>query len=364
MSMTEERVEMAQSEKEQFYQELDAANLPALWLHLHSMITPQPVVDAIPFMWHWDEIYPRVLKAGEIPIDRGSERRVLILANPGLPNLYTTTRNIYAGVQMVKPGEIAPAHRHVQSAIRFILKGSGAFTSVEGERCFMEPYDLVLTPPWQWHDHGNETDEPIIWMDGLDINLVRSLNASFFEPYSGSQYPVTKPDNNSLKQYGGGKLVPAWPGDTQPKSKSSPLLIYKWADTRRSLQDLAESGFASPFDDVMLTYTNPATGGSVLPTLSCNIQMLRPATHTKAHRHSSSAVYYVVEGSGQTIINGTVHQWKEGDFLALPPWFWHEHINSSNQQPAILFSITDVPVISALGFYREESYAENNGYQQ
>jgi gentisate 1,2-dioxygenase len=347
---------------EDFYRETESANLPPLWLYLHKMITRQPIADALPFLWSWDEIYPRILQAGAMPIDRGAERRVLILANPGLPGLYTTTRTIYAGVQMVKPGEVAPAHRHVQSAIRFIMQGSGAFTAVEGERCYMEPHDLILTPPWQWHDHGNETNEPVIWMDGLDINLIRSLDASFLETYPEDKQPVFRPDDYSRKLYGGGFLRPAWLKPSREKTGSSPLLIFKWGRTYEALQDLAKVA-CSPYDDVILEYTNPTTGGTVLPTLSCCVQMLRPGIHTQAHRHSSTAVYYVVEGSGFTVINSKRFSWKKGDFLALPPWAWHEHANASSTSEAILFSVIDTPVFEALGLYREEALTANGGHQ-
>ena len=356
---------MTETTLEEFYADIEGAYLPPLWKYLSGLITPQPVVEAIPYKWSWDEIYPRILRAGEIPIERGGERRVLILSNPGLSQFKTATRNIYAGVQMVKPGEIAPAHRHTQSAIRFILQGSGGYTSVEGERCYMEQYDLILTPPWQWHDHGNETNEPVIWMDGLDINLLKSLGTSFFEPFPDRRQPVTLPDNYHMKKYGGGNLVPAWrsPDTRYNAEKVSPLLTYRWAKTYEALHDLAEVD-ASPYDDVALTYTNPKTGGPVLPTLSCTAQMLRPGIHTKAHRHTTSAVYHVVEGTGYTIMDGQRIDWKKGDFVVLPPWLWHEHANSSPSAEAILFSVTDTPVFEALGLYREEAYPDNGGYQE
>lgn len=347
---------------EDFYKETTDAHLPPLWLHLSKLITPQPVPDAQPYLWRWQAIYPRMLEAGQMPLERGSERRVLILNNPGLADLYTTTRTIYAGVQMVKPGEVAPAHRHVQSAIRFILQGKGAYTTLDGEKCLMEQNDLILTPPWRWHDHGNEGDEPVLWMDGLDINLIRSLNASFFENYPDNRQPLERPDNWSEKMFGGGSLRPAWVKPKREVAASSPLLIFKWARTYAALKELAQVA-ASPHDDVILEYTNPHTGQAVLPTLSCSIQLLRAGIHTQAHRHTTSAVYYVVAGVGHTIIEGKQYDWQKGDFLALPPWVWHEHVNSSASEEAILFSVTDAPVFEALGLYREESYRENGGRQ-
>lgn len=347
---------------EEFYQDTEAAQLPPLWLYLSKLITAQPVADAQPYLWRWEDIYPRILKAGEIPIERGNERRVLILNNPGIAHLYSTTRTIYAGVQMVKPGEVAPAHRHVQSAIRFVLQGGGAYTAVEGEKCYMEQYDLILTPPWRWHDHGNESNEPIIWMDGLDINLIKSLNASFFENYPEERQPIEHPADLSRKMYGGGYLRPAWLKPERNKAASSPLLIFKWGRTYEALRELAQVA-ASPYDDVILEYTNPQTGGTVLPTLSCCVQLVRPGIHTQAHRHTTSAVYHVVEGAGYSIIEGKRFDWKKGDFIALPPWAWHEHANSSSTGEAILFSVTDAPVFEALGLYREQAYTENSGHQ-
>lgn len=362
MSIAEQDTKMMSLEE--FYADTEAAHLPPLWLYLHKLITREPVADAQAHLWRWDDIYPRMLKAGEMPIDRGAERRVLILNNPGLSHLYTTTRVIYAGVQMVKPGEVAPAHRHVQSAIRFILRGNGGYTAVNGQRCYMEEYDLLLTPPWTWHDHGNETNEPVLWMDGLDINLIRSLDASFFENFPEDKQPTDKPDNLSQKTFGGGALRPAWlrPHAEVRRDSSSPLLNYKWAKTYDALRELATVA-ASPFDDVALTYTNPYTGGSVLPTLSCTAQMLRPGVHTQAHRHTTSAVYHVIDGVGATIINGKRFDWKKGDFLALPPWAWHEHLNASSSSEALLFSVTDHPTLEAFGLYREEAYSENGGHQ-
>ncbi len=155
--------------------------------------------------------------------------------------------------------------------------------------------------------------------------------------------------------------MPAWQKD-QPRNYSS-LMIYKWARTYEALHELAKSGEASPYDDIALVYTNPLNGKYVLPTLSCSVQMLRPRVHTQAHRHTTSAVYNVVAGEGWTVINGQRFDWKQGDFLVVPPWMWHEHANASQTSEAILFSVTDHPVFEALGLYREQAYPENGGFQ-
>jgi gentisate 1,2-dioxygenase len=240
------------------------------------------------------------------------------------------------------------------------MEGAGAYTAVDGERVYMEPGDLILTPSWAWHDHGNETKERVVWMDGLDIPLIASLEAMFFQFYNEQQVPARRPANASQSMYGRAQLNPTW---VMEKSKSSPLLLYSWKQTREALDALrADEG--SPFDGIALEYRHPQTGGPVLPTMSCWIQLLRPGEHAKAHRHTGSAVYYVVRGSGMTVIDGQRFDWSKGDIVALPPWALHEHANTSAQDDAVLFSIQDAPVLKVLGLFYEEAYEENGGHQK
>lgn len=346
--------------EEEFYASADANFLPPIWKHASWMVPFSPVVDAKPYVWKWETVREHLMKAGDIRFDAEEAIRILVLNNPGLADMKTPTRNVYAAMQMVKPGEVAAPHRHTQSALRFIIEGKGSFSTVEGDRFYHDLYDLVITPPWTWHDHGNLSDEPAIWMEGLDITLIRALDLSFFElgPY---EFPEIKSDI-SLRKYGNGAMVPVW--QRPAKSTATPMLIYKWADTYAALQEMAGvEEVASPYDDIAMIYTNPENGGPVLPTIGCWAQMLRPGVHTKAHRHTTSAVYNVVAGSGYSIINGQRLEWKKGDTIALPPWSWHEHINASETEEALLFSVTDHPLLEALGLYREEAYTENGGYQ-
>jgi gentisate 1,2-dioxygenase len=222
----------------------------------------------------------------------------------------------------------------------------------------MSPGDLILTPSWTWHDHVNETEEPIIWLDGLDSPLVRNLEAVFYEDYPEDRQPVTKLIDESELRYGAGTLRPAWEEATTPWS---PLLHYKWDHTYEALQQLAQVA-ASPFDDVALEYTNPATGGPVLRTMACWVQMISPGVRTQCHRQTSSAVYYVAKGRGYSVINGQRFDWNEKDMFVVPPWAWHEHGNE-NAQDTVLFSIQDIPVLKSLGLYREEAYKDNGGHQ-
>ncbi|MCZ6624009.1 MAG: cupin domain-containing protein [Deltaproteobacteria bacterium] len=344
---------------EEFYRELENKHLVALWNITASLLPSEPKTKVNPFLWKWSELRDLAYRAADlVPIERGGERRVLALVNPGLGGKYATTHTLWAAVQIVKPGEIAPCHRHTPSAIRFIIEGDRTYTNVNGDKCVMGRGDLVLTPNWCWHDHGCESDRPMIWMDGLDLPLVGDLDATFFEPYPTHQHPTTQV-NDSETKFSGPQLRPTW---EKPPEGYSPLLNYKWDPTYEALKRIGE-GRASPHDDVCFEYLNPNTGGPVLPTIGCYIQMIRPGIHTQAHRQVNSAVYHVFEGSGYSIINGKRFNWERGDFFVVPPWSWHEHANEGKEE-TILFSIQDTPVMKALGLYREEPYVENEGHQR
>ncbi len=310
-------------------------------------------------MWKSSLLEAMVRESGEV-VPVGEERRALQLFNPGLEGRWATTNTMIAAVQLLLPGEVARAHRHTPTAIRFIMEGAGAYTAVDGERVYMEPGDLILTPSWAWHDHGNETDKPVVWMDGLDVPLVQALNAMFFQMYDVPQVPLSKPKNASVHLHGHVSLNPTW---VKERPRSSPLLLYSWETTWQSLNALRDVD-GDAHDGVALEYTHPQTGCSLLPTMACWIQMLRPDERTKAHRHTGSAVYYVVRGAGETIIDGRRFAWGRGDIIVLPSWALHEHANVSSRDAAVLFSIQDRPVLDALGLYREEALVENGGHQK
>ena len=340
--------------------DMTAHSLMPLWQFEESVMPAQPQPKAIPWLWKWADLHDIAQRAGRlVPVERGGDRRAIALANPGLAGQPFATPTLWAAIQWLNGKEVAPAHRHTAQAVRFIINGSGSWSTVEGDRVFLERGDFVLTPPWLWHDHGSKSDEPAVWVDGLDIPLNNYLDASFFQPYPYEAQEVTKPLNNTVLKYGVGQLQPAW---EQRSVNYPPMHTYKWAETERALTNLAQVD-ASPFDDVALEYINPHTGGSVMPSFSCWIQLLRPGIHTQAHRHVGGTVYHVFEGQGETIINGTRFPWQQGDMFVIPSWAWHEHHNASSDGRAILFSMRDTPLMVALNKYREEAYTEHDGHQ-
>jgi len=208
-----------------FYKELEQRHLVALWNVTARLLPSEPQTKVLPFLWKWSDLSRLAYRAGElVPIERGGERRVLGLVNPGLGGKYAATHTLWAAVQIVQPGEIAPCHRHTAAAIRFIIEGDRSYTTVNGDKCVMSRGDLVLTPNWTWHDHGCESDKPMIWMDGLDLPLVGDLDAIFFELFPTHRQPITQV-NESERKFGGAQLRPTW---EKTEEQYSPLLNYKW----------------------------------------------------------------------------------------------------------------------------------------
>ena len=349
------------AELDAYYRDLESIHTTALWRVLADQMPDYPQPKAVPFLWRYQDVRPQVLRAGQLVTPEQANRRVVVLVNPGLRHQWSASATLLANIQMVLPGEVAPAHRHTAAALRFVMEGGDAYTTVDGEKTVMHPGDLVLTPNWTWHDHGNESDGPIIWQDGLDVPLVTALDGSFFEAYAGMQQPQTRPIDASAREYGQGGLRPTWQQWTQPHS---PMLNYTWRQTRDTLQQMAKDAAGTAWDGIYMEYVNPYSGGPIMPTIGGNAQLLRAGEHTQAHRHTMDVVYQVVEGSGFSVINGLRFDWTKNDIFVVPKWAFHEHANGSRTEPACLFSYNDRPVMQALGLYREEELVENDGYQE
>ena len=211
----------------------------------------------------------------------------------------------------------------------------------------MEPGDLVLTPSWTWHDHHNESDGNAIWLDVLDVPTVFGLNQTFYEPLGDAVQPIRQERGDYLGERA--KTVrPVW----EARPERPVPYRYAWRDVEPLLRAYARTG-AGRHDGVLLEYVNPLTGGPTLPTLGCYIQLLPPDFETRERQRTASAVYYVVEGHGETIVDGQTLSWGPRDAFVVPTWAKHRHVNGSGAEDAILFSVTDAPVIKALGLYRD-----------
>ena len=318
-----------------------------------SAMPDAPIPREQAYRWSWAEaLRPMMVKAYDLVDPVKAERRNLILVNPGLKGA-ATTHTLIAAVQGVLPGEIAPAHRHTAGALRFMIEGRGALTTVNGEPCAMDPGSLVLTPQWSWHDHANETDHPVIWLDVLDVPFILGLNQWFWEPFPHEIQPRSHPPGENLKRFGAGIVRPVGP---RVHDGPSPLLVYPWDRTEAALSELAE--LQEGEGGVTVEYNNPLTGGPVLPTIACYAHMLRPGGATRPRRTNASGVLHVVRGRGCTIVGDQKLEWETGDCLAIPHWLPVHHENRSATEPAFLFSSTDAPILEAFGIYREEVAGE------
>ena len=351
---------MPESDFDKLYREMGSHHLEPLWTDERSIVPAHPHPKAIPWLWKGSKLLDFARRAGElVTLERGGDRRAMGLSNPGLGGQPYATPTLWAAIQWLNGGEVAPAHRHSTQAVRFIIEGDRTFSTVQGEKIYLERGDFVINPPWYWHDHGSDGGKPAMWMDGLDIPINNYLDAGFFEEDIHEVQEVVEAKDSSVLKYGIGQLRPAWEA---PCKQYSPIFSYKWKTTEQALNNLAKVD-ASPFDDVALEYTNPHTGRPVMDTITAWIQMLRPGIHTQAHRQVNSAVYHVHEGRGATIIDGIRFDWEKGDIFVIPSWVYHEHVNASKDERAILFSIQDTPILVALGKYREEALSTNGGHQ-
>jgi gentisate 1,2-dioxygenase len=332
------------------YRDLASVHLRPLWMITDQLLPPNPRPQAIPWLWSARVMKPLARRAiSLVPVERGGERRVLSLENPGLGDLPYAAGTLWGGLQCLGPRETAPAHRHSPGAVRFVLEGEGVWTTVNCDACDMRPGDLILTPSWNWHDHVNGGDSEMFWFDGLDLPMVEALDAVFFEEYPGpgENQPVPAEHNVSERLHAQGSRFAEdgmWPLDPT----SSSLLVYRWADTDAELDRRAQ---ATTQPLVAVDYVNPVTGASVLPTLGCAVHRIRAGGHTTPVRRTGNTIYVAFRGHGLSVINGQRFDWGPGDMFVAPSWSAVEH---SAATEADLFVLTDAPVLRALGIYREQ----------
>ena len=334
---------------DEFCGALAARDLQPLWKMARQLMPQVPLPTTRPWIWRWADTLPLAKRAGElITLERGGDRRVLAFANPGLHGLPFTSTTLWGAIQYLGPRESAPAHRHTPSAIRFVMTGKGAHTTVDGDACDMEPGDLVLTPNWNWHDHNNSSEEPVVWFDGLDLPLVTTLESIFFENHPDLQQPVAGRNLSGRTL----RAVGLREADVEPPAAHSPLLRYPWSETDATLDAILRAR-GGPV--ASLEFVNPLTGGPAVPTFGCEMHRLLPGERTPTARKTGSSIFVVFRGEGQTVINGEVFEWGPGDVFVTPSWAAVDH---TARQGADLFAVTDAPVLKALHLYRFERLSE------
>jgi gentisate 1,2-dioxygenase len=311
-------IDQANDTREVLFAQAAGAQAEPLWTVMDAMVTPQPRPKAVPHLWAWETMRPYLIRAGDLVDAHEAERRVFMLVNPAMRAPYTTD-TLYAGLQLIRPGETARAHRHTAFALRFIIEGERGFTAVGGEKVVMGRGDLVLTPSWNWHDHGHEGDGPMIWLDGLDLPLFQAIPINFAEPFEAERYPSVAAPSSALR--------------------------FPWAAMQATL-DAQTGSFAQAL------YTKP-DGSYVSKTLGAAAERCARGVSCGVRRETASSVYHVVAGEGRSRVGGTQLAWRAGDTFAVPAWTPFEH--TAHGETAYLFRFDDRPLLDALGFYRADA---------
>ena len=318
--------------------------------------TPPPVYRPAPCLWKWREIEPYLLRIAEIAPLEFTDRQQFLLTNPGLGGALRVTNTIRVAVSIYKPGDRAATHLHTPNASRTILSNEGGYTTVEGEHCEARRGDLILTPNGTWHGHGNDSAEPVIWMDVLDWPLLELLDCIWIDeedPARAANAAAPAPDW-SRRHYGAGGMVPTFASHRRGIGRgSSPMVHYAGADIRRTLEGLAEED-GDPHEGIKLAFTDPTTGRPVFTTLGYSAQLLRPGEATLPKRETCSTLYCCLAGRGHTEIAGTRYAWEENDIFVVPNHLWRRHVNASTTENAILYGVTDAPLLEKIGHYRAQ----------
>jgi gentisate 1,2-dioxygenase len=345
---------------EELYRGFERELLVPLWTEIGDLMPPQPRSRAVPHVWHWSRLRALAAEAGQlVPVGRGGERRAIALANPGLAGRPFATPTLWAAIQYLMPGEDAPEHRHTQHAFRFVVEGESVWTVVDRDPVAMRRGDFLPQAGWHWHAHHNATTEPMAWLDGLDIPFQYAIESQFFEPGRGeiSDAERITPDRSSSERlWGHPGLRPVPAGTLAP---GSPLLAYRWEHTDRALRDQLQVGTAEP-GHAVVRFTDPATGGDVLPTIRAEMHRVTRGVETTPVRETGSSVYLVFDGAGTATVGDHTWSVSRGDLFVVPSWqpfsVRSEAGTSDSDSGALdLFRFSDSPIFEALRLDRRES---------
>ena len=323
-------------------------------------------MKALPHHWKWAEISPYLDRVAQIAVNADvppiefADRQQLLLLNPGLNGRLQVTSTIRCAVSIYNPGDVAPAHLHSPNASRTILSDQGGYTTVEGERCPAARGDVILTPNGTWHDHGNDGETPVVWMDILDWPLLEFLDSIWLdEDYTGptlgnvrAQAPWISSDY-SQRLYGRGGLVPNFVGPPRGIGRdTSPMIQYRGSDIRAALDGMRLE-VADPYEGISLRLTNPLNGQSLFPTQDYAAQLIRAGEATEFKRETSSTLYLVMAGEGFSEVGGRRFDWKPNDIISAPNFLWRRHVNCGTTD-ALLYSVSDRPLMDKIGQYRAQ----------
>jgi gentisate 1,2-dioxygenase len=323
-------------------------------------------LKALPYRWRWNDYGPyldrisKIAAEADVPPIEFADRQSILLTNPGLGGRLQVTNTIRCAISIYNPGDVAPAHIHSPNASRTILSEKGGYTNIEGERCEAHRGDIILTPNGTWHDHGNEDDKPVVWIDMLDWPLMEMFDCawvdqSFKDPAhpGATTQQVTEPCGYSAMLYGHGGLKPAFVAHQRGwGQKPSPLFHYRGADVREALVNL-RSSTGDPYEGIIMQFVNPITGAAVFPTLDYHAQLLRSGEELRPKRETCGTFIVVIDGKGYSEIGGERYDWEPNDIMVVPPFAWRKHVNTGSSD-AVLYTVNDAEVLRHIGQYRAQ----------
>jgi gentisate 1,2-dioxygenase len=352
-------------ELDDLYRGFEQALLIPLWTEIGGLMPHTPTTRATPHRWEWTTLLELAAASGHlVPVGRGGERRAVALANPSLGGRPYATPTLWAAIQYLMPGENAPEHRHTQNAFRFVVEGEGVWTVVERDPIPMRRGDFLPQAGTNWHAHHNAASTPMAWIDGLDIPFQYEVEGQFFDVGRDTlteEEHATPTRSRAERLWGHPGIVPV---SQYGATEGSPLLAYRWVDTDAALTDqleLEREGFPGVVEPghALIRFTNPTTGGDVLPTIRTQFHRITAGTETAPLRETGSSVYQVFDGAGRVTVGE--HSWSvtRGDLFVVPSWtplsVRSEASGSDSDSGALdLFQFSDAPILSKLNLFRSQ----------
>jgi gentisate 1,2-dioxygenase len=335
-------------ERQAFYDKIAPKHLSPLWEALKGLVPVEPKSKFTPHVWRFDECRALLMEAGALLTAEEAERRVLVFENPSMPGGSRITATMYSGMQLILPGEIAAAHRHTASALRLVLEGNMGYTAVAGERTLMERGDFVITPNWAWHDHGQENDKPVIWIDGLDLHIINFFETAFSEHSNDKMQLQARQIGESQARWGSNMRPFNTPS---PFGATTPIFNYKYKASRDALMAVAASESIDPHLGYALRYVNPLDGGWPMPLIAAWLTHLPKGFETRQLRCTDGQTIVMLEGELHVEAGDKSFTGGEGDVVALPSWVWRK-VRASKD--AVFFTFSDRSAQEKLAIYREE----------
>ncbi|NQV56734.1 MAG: cupin domain-containing protein [Rhodospirillales bacterium] len=338
------------SQRQDYKDRLRKLGISPLWDQYRDLLSIEPQITSVPHIWKYDELRGILMESGDLISAQEAQRRVLMLENPAFQDQCKATETLFTGLQLILPGEIAPAHRHTPNALRLILEGDGAYTSVNGEKTVMHYGDYIITPNWCWHDHGHEGTEPVVWQDILDLPLLKSIGTIFYESYPDEQFPEGPPPGDSLHRYGSNML----PVGLQPDNLNSPIFCYPYEKSRETMEALSANSELDPYHGIKMEFIDPTTGGPAMSSISTFLIRMPQGFKTERYQTTEGAIFTCLEGKGRVVIGSgdaeQIIEFSPRDIFVVPCWYPHRFEVDEN---TYIFEGTDKVVQSKLGLWRE-----------